>query len=81
MMIGTHTTSDMRPALFWDCTPCKIPKQGRSHLHCHKSEIMNIADILPQPLAKYILHKGVYSTALFCATPDKSFTVPLCFHF
>jgi len=42
---------------------------------------MNIADILPQPLAKYILHKGVYSTALFCATPDKSFTVPLCFHF
>jgi len=42
---------------------------------------MNIADIVPQLLAKYVFHKGVYSTALFCATPDKSFTVPLYFHF
>jgi hypothetical protein len=32
---------------------------------------MNIADVLPQPLAKYVLHKGVDGTALFSATPDK----------
>jgi hypothetical protein len=32
---------------------------------------MNIADVLPQPLAKYVLHKGVDSTALFSDTPDK----------
>jgi len=32
---------------------------------------MNTGDLLPQPLAKYILHKGVDDTALFSATPDK----------
>lgn len=32
---------------------------------------MNIADLVPQLLAKYILHKGVDNTALFSATPDK----------
>jgi hypothetical protein len=48
------------------------PKRGQiSFILPQKSEIMNIADLVPQLLAKYILHKGVDNTALFSATPDK----------
>jgi len=78
MMIGTHTTSDMRPALFWDCTLHKIQTRGRFHLHHHRSlkscmfqTYFHNHQLNTYNVSIQLLYKGVDNTDLFSANPGK----------